>query len=183
MVVVTDTGPGVGGSGTACANGETVSFSAADELDGAIAISVYRMYMFDSGADKSSGLVIPASLNDPGLRSVDTGASWQYTSGTLFSYALRRSGVEVTGSGGHSGDTRSTYSVLRHKPVRGGGTCVTGKVSGPGAPAKSSQTCASGDVVSFAQPNFTQYIKLEACTMWTLSGVQHCIATDIIKPM
>jgi len=175
--------PGWGtlGAETICTAGDSVTvgdFNA--QFDGYLYVTIYRAYMFGGGWDKTTTLVIPPSKNDPGLRTVNTGASWKYTSGSTYTYQVRRPDVFLTGNGHHQGDSRSAWSAVQ-KTVNDIFVCASGKVSGPGA-SKSGQTCANNGVQAFSEDGFTNGITVEACSVPAWSP-KRCLSTTVPKPM
>src|SRR3990170_6427771 len=144
-VVMSVPGWGTLGAETVCTTGDSATvgdFNA--KAEGYIYVTIYRMYAFGVDWDKVTTLVIPPSKDDPGLRTVNTGASWKYTSGSSFTYQVRRPNVLLTGNGHHQGNSRSAWSAVQ-KTSTDIFVCASGKVSGPGA-SKSGQTCASNGV-------------------------------------
>jgi hypothetical protein len=195
MVTLTDTAndsrcarvvmsvPGLGtlGADTVCTTGDSATvgdFNA--KAEGYIYVTIYRMYAFGVDWDKVTTLVIPPSKDDPGLRTVNTGASWKYTSGSSFTYQVRRPNVFVTGNGHHQGNSRSAWSAVQ-KTSTDIFICASGKVSGPGA-SKSGQTCASNGVQAFNQDGFTNGINVEACSLPAWSA-KLCLSTIVSTPM
>jgi hypothetical protein len=180
-VVLTVPGQGQLGAATLCTPGQSVTvgdFNA--QADGHIYVLVYRTFMFGGGHDKQTTVVIPPSKDDPGLRTVDTGASWKYTSGWSFVYQVRRPGVFVTGNGQQEGDSRSAWAAVQ-KTSSDLFLCASAKVSGPGASA-SGQTCASNGIHAFSQDGYTNGISVEACHVPAWSP-KRCLSTIVSKPV
>jgi hypothetical protein len=180
-VVMAVPGWGTLGSQTICTAGESASVGDFDaQTDGYLYVTIYRMYMFGGGWDKITTLVIPPSKDDAGLRTVNTGTSWKYTSGTTFTYEVRRPGVFLTGTGHHQGDSRSAWSAVQDTSSDIF-LCASGKVSGPGA-STSGQTCATNGIQAFNEDGFTNGITVEACSVPAWSA-KRCLSTTVSKPL
>ena len=180
-VVMSVPGWGTLGSETVCTQGESATvgdFNA--QADGYIYVTIYRTYVFGGGYDKSTTLVIPPSKNDPTLRTVNTGASWKYTSGSSFTYQVRRPNVYVTGNGEHLGNSRSAFSAVQ-KQVEDIFVCASGKTSGPGATASAKACGAKNSVEVFNEDSFTNGITVEACYVPAWSA-KRCLSTTVPQP-
>jgi hypothetical protein len=181
-VVMSVPGWGTLGQGTVCDQGESVTVGNYNaKVDGYIYVMIYRTYVFGEGYDKMTTLVIPPSKDDPTLRSVNTGASWKYTSGTQFTYSVRRPNVYVGGNGEHVGNSRSAFSAVQ-KQVDDLFVCATGKTSGPGATASAKACGAKNSIEVFNEDSFTNGIMVEACYVPAWSP-KRCLSTTVSKPV
>lgn len=181
-VVMSVPGWGTLGADTVCTSGDSVTvgnFNA--KADGYIYVQIYRMYMIGGGWDKATTLVIPPSKDDPTLRTVNTGASWKYTSGSSFTYQVRRPNVYVTGNGDHQGNSRSAWSAVQ-KTVDDIFVCSSGKTSGPGASASAKACGAKNSMEVFNEDGFTNGITVEACYVPAWSA-KRCLSTIVSKPV
>jgi hypothetical protein len=116
-------------------------------------------------ATRSFFLMIPPSVDDPGLRAFDTGMRWSYYSPPFFDYEVRRDGVKQWGHGGPSGSNRFAQSGVQNTGHPG---CVSGHIEA--GPSNGATVCGSGAWTSFYQSNLSSTIFVRACSGACLEG-------------
>lgn len=162
---------------TTCGNGSSLSYTTGSYQQGLLVI-VYRMVQGTNTHDKGFHLYIPPSLNDAGLRTVGTGASWSYYTSTAFQYSITRPGVRLIGYGSHqSFDQRSSLNTVEKTATTVG--CATGRVTG--GTVTSGGTCANGGSTSFSRFDHTYNLEASACYQ-PVPGTQRCLALNIPEP-
>jgi hypothetical protein len=152
------------------------------DFTGTVYIFVYQMFPFGPGDPHNQNhTVIPASAEDPGLRTVGTGTSWEYTSATTYSYEVRRPSVRVSGNGHHEqySDGRSAYSTVERQTSSIFG-CSSGSTTASKI-VKSATTCAPYSVASFTQNDIKSAFAVEACSTG-LNGPKRCLSTTVPQP-
>ena len=174
-------GPGFLDGATICVGGVSTTLgNLSTTFDGALYVNVYRMFPFTEDHDKYTSVYVPSSKDDAGLRTLDTGAKWSYTSGTAFSYEVRRSSVIVSGYGQHTGNERSAWSTVQ-KTTSSLFGCSSGKTTGNVSGTVSGTTCAANGLATFHHAGLDGYITVQACYT-PLVGSKRCLATSVSEP-
>jgi hypothetical protein len=138
-------------------------------------LSVFAFIATSDGHPIVGNLVtVPSSSSDPGLRTVDTGAQWEYYTDTSFHYKVRRTGVLVEGYGANQWDgSRTAGSYVQNT---GSGGCATGVTRDNNGRRAQNTTCTPGGVAYFNGSGFVNDINVDAC------APGGCLTHVIVKP-
>ncbi|MGN9808974.1 hypothetical protein ACTMSW_06405 [Micromonospora sp. BQ11] len=162
---------------TVCGKTNYLTYSTGTFSQGLLVI-VYRMIPGTTTHDKGFYLFVPPSASDPELRTVGTGASWNYYTSTAFQYSVVRPGVRLTGYGSHqSFDQRSSLSTVTKTATSVG--CATASVAG--GTTASGGTCVNGASAYFNRFDHTYNLEASACYQPT-PGTRRCLPLNIPAP-
>jgi hypothetical protein len=174
-------GPGFLDGTTICVGGVSTTIgNLSTTFDGALYVNVYRMFPFTENHDMYTSVYVPSSKDDAGLRTVNTGAKWWYTSATNYHYEVRRPSVRLTGDGQHSGNTRSAWSSLQKTSFELAG-CSSAKTTGSVSGTISGQTCVPLSVTTFHHAALDGYVTVQACHT-PKSGPKRCLTMSVSEP-
>jgi hypothetical protein len=174
-------GPGLLDAETICVGGASVTLgNLSTTFDGALYVNVYRMLPFTDDHDRYTSLYVPSSKDDAGLRTLNTGAKWSYSSGTAFSYEVRRSSVIVSGYGQHTGNERKAWSTVQKSTSSLFG-CSSGKTTGSVSGSASGLTCAANGVATFNHAGLDGSIAVQACHTPAV-GPKRCLIMSVSEP-
>lgn len=180
-VVATVPGVGTIDDKKLCTGGSVTFGNFNTSFNGWLYVFVYEMQTFGTDWHRRTYLTIPPSDEDPGLRTVGTGAAWVYTSATTYAYNVRRPGVQVIGNGHHeqSADGRTAYSTVEKQSNSPLG-CATGKTSANKI-AKSASACGPYGTAQIAHNDIKGPFSVEACDAAVLSP-KRCLSMYVDQP-
>jgi hypothetical protein len=170
-VFATDTGSL--GSATACNGGyEVVNTGEFTE-----ALFVHIDLLVGGAITKSFFTFVPSSTNDPTLRTVGTGTSWEYTNASAFHVEVHRPGVQVIGDGTNQAAGRLVGAAVAHENAVDG--CVLGGLA-DASTLVGDATCQVGDVPAFGDL-FVGYLKVTGC-YFPPSASARCLTMHVPEP-
>jgi hypothetical protein len=140
---------------TVCDGGATVYFGPGRQFSGVL----LPLISLEAGGStvKSFYTFVPASADDPNLRTVGNGMSWSYYGPFNFQYDVKRAGAHHWGYGGSAVSGRWAAGTLQSDSR---GACVSGKISAD--VSTSGSVCGTNAYTSF-NGTFQGWILVEAC--------------------